>query len=121
MRPAGQPPQHACRVTRVGGFLRRFSLDELPQILNVLAGDLSLVGPRPPIPQEVADYEPWHRRRLAVVQGMTGLWQVSGRSRLTFEEMVLLDLHYIENWSLLLDIEILMETLPTMLHGDGAF
>jgi exopolysaccharide biosynthesis polyprenyl glycosylphosphotransferase len=109
------------RVTRVGGWLRRFSLDELPQLFNVLAGNLTLVGPRPPLPEEVEKYEPWQRQRLDVVQGMTGLWQVSGRSRLSFEEMVLLDLYYIERWSPLLDIEILMETVPTILHGDGAY
>lgn len=109
------------RVTRVGSFLRRFSLDELPQLLNVLRGDLSLVGPRPPLPEETEDYEPWQRHRLDVVQGITGLWQVSGRSRLSFEEMALLDLYYIEHWSILLDLEILMETVPTVLHGDGAY
>ena len=95
--------------------------EEIPQILNVLRGELSLVGPRPPLPVEAESYEEWQRHRLDVRQGLTGLWQVSGRSRLGFEEMVLLDLYYIENWSLLLDIEILMETLPTILHGDGAY
>ena len=109
------------RVIPSMAWMRKMRFDELPQIFNVLSGDLSLVGPRPPLAEEVACYEPWQLRRLDVVQGMTGLWQVSGRSRLSFEEMALLDLHYIENWSLLLDIEILMETLPTVLHGDGAF
>jgi len=109
------------RVTRIGSLLRRLSLDELPQLLNVLRGDLSLVGPRPPLPEEAAQYEPWQRHRLDVPQGLTGLWQVSGRSRLGFEEMSLLDLYYIENWSVLLDVEILLETLPTVLQGDGAY
>jgi exopolysaccharide biosynthesis polyprenyl glycosylphosphotransferase len=109
------------RITPVGKILRKFSLDELPQLLNVLKGELSLVGPRPPLPEEARQYKPWQRRRLSVPQGITGLWQVSGRSRLTFDEMTLLDLYYIEKWSVLLDLEILIETVPTILHGDGAF
>jgi exopolysaccharide biosynthesis polyprenyl glycosylphosphotransferase len=109
------------RVTRVGHWLRRFSLDELPQLWNVLRGEMSLVGPRPPLPEEAAAYENWQKLRLEAPQGLTGLWQVSGRSRVGFDEMVLLDLHYIENWSFLLDLEILLETVPTMLHGDGAY
>ena len=109
------------RVTPVGQWLRKLSLDELPQLWNVVRGEMSLVGPRPPLPEEVERYEAWQRLRLKAPQGLTGLWQVSGRSRLSFEEMVLLDLYYLENASLLLDLEILMETLPTVLHGDGAF
>ena len=109
------------RVTRVGRLLRRLSLDELPQLLNVLRGDMSVVGPRPPIPYEVEAYEIWHRRRLDMKPGLTGLWQVSGRNRLPFEEMVRLDLFYIENWSLLLDLKILLRTLPVMLRGDDAY
>ncbi|MBN2056734.1 sugar transferase [bacterium] len=109
------------RVTAVGEFLRKTSLDELPQLFNVLRGELSLVGPRPPIPQEVENYQPWQLRRLDVVQGMTGLWQVSGRSRLSFEEMVLLDLYYIDHWSIGLDLELLIETVPTVLLGKGAY
>lgn len=109
------------RVTRVGRVLRRLSLDELPQLLNVLRGDMSIVGPRPPIPYEVEAYELWHRKRLDMKPGLTGLWQVSGRNRLTFDEMVRLDLYYIENWSLLLDIKILLRTLPVMLRGDDAY
>jgi exopolysaccharide biosynthesis polyprenyl glycosylphosphotransferase len=109
------------RVTRVGRVLRRTSLDELPQLFNVLRGELSLVGPRPPVPEEVARYEPWQRRRLEVVQGMTGLWQVSGRSRLSFEEMVLLDIYYIDHWSLMLDLEILLDTIPAVLFARGAY
>ncbi|HEX3186703.1 MAG TPA: sugar transferase, partial [Pyrinomonadaceae bacterium] len=92
------------RITRVGKFLRKTSIDEVPQLLNVLLGDMSVVGPRPPIPYEVEAYELWHRKRLDMKPGLTGLWQVSGRNRLPFEEMVRLDLFYIENWSLLLDL-----------------
>ena len=108
------------RVTRVGAFLRRSSLDELPQILNVLSGEMSVVGARPPIPYEVEDYEIKHRRRLDMKPGMTGLWQVSGRNRLNFEEMVRIDLFYIENWSLWLDLKIILLTLPAVWRGDGA-
>ena len=105
------------RITRVGKFLRRTSLDEVPQLLNVLSGDMSLVGPRPPIPYEVEAYELWHRKRLDMKPGLTGLWQVSGRNRLPFEEMVRLDLFYIENWSLLLDLKIILRTGFVMLSG----
>jgi exopolysaccharide biosynthesis polyprenyl glycosylphosphotransferase len=108
------------RRTRTGKFLRRSSLDELPQLLNVLLGDMSIVGPRPPIPYEVADYDLRHRKRLDMKPGITGLWQVSGRNRLTFEEMVQIDLYYIENWSLWLDLKIILLTLPAVLRGDGA-
>jgi exopolysaccharide biosynthesis polyprenyl glycosylphosphotransferase len=109
------------RITRVGRVLRRLSLDELPQLLNVLIGDMSIVGPRPPIPYEVEAYELWHRKRLDMKPGLTGLWQVSGRNRLTFDEMVRIDLFYIENWSLLLDLKIILRTLPVMLRGDDAY
>ncbi|MGI8997099.1 MAG: sugar transferase [Pyrinomonadaceae bacterium] len=109
------------RVTRTGRALRRLSLDELPQLLNVLRGDMSVVGPRPPIPYEVEAYELWHRKRLDMKPGLTGLWQVSGRNRLSFDEMVRLDLFYIENWSLLLDLKIILRTLPVMLRGDDAY
>ncbi|HEU4835555.1 MAG TPA: sugar transferase [Pyrinomonadaceae bacterium] len=105
------------RVTRVGKLLRRTSLDEVPQLLNVLLGDMSLVGPRPPIPYEVEAYELWHRKRLDMKPGLTGLWQVSGRNRLPFEEMVRLDLFYIENWSLLLDLKIILQTALVMIEG----
>ncbi|MEP6923737.1 MAG: sugar transferase [Pyrinomonadaceae bacterium] len=108
------------RVTGFGKFLRRSSLDELPQLLNVLVGDMSIVGARPPIPYEVEEYALWHRRRLDMKPGITGLWQVSGRNRLTFDEMVKLDLYYIENWSLWLDLKIILLTLPAVLRGDGA-
>ncbi len=109
------------RRTRVGRWLRRLSLDELPQIWNVLRGEMSLIGPRPPIPAEVEEYEPWHYQRLEVQPGITGLWQVSGRSDLTFDEMVLLDVYYIENWSPLMDLRILLKTIPTVLFGSGAY
>lgn len=109
------------RLTRVGQFIRRLSLDELPQLYNVLRGNMSLVGPRPPLPEEVAQYKPWHRQRLSVIGGITGLWQVSGRSDLTFDELCLLDIYYIENWSLALDIRILLQTIPHLLFGRGAY
>jgi lipopolysaccharide/colanic/teichoic acid biosynthesis glycosyltransferase len=103
------------RVTRVGRWLRRTSLDELPQLWNVLVGEMSLVGPRPPIPYELAHYQPAHLQRLSVTPGMTGLWQVGGRSSTTFEEMVELDLQYIRRRSLLLDLRILLTTIPVVL------
>lgn len=109
------------RVTPVGRWLRRFSLDELPQLLNVLAGQMSLVGPRPPLPAEVAAYAADVRRRLAVKPGMTGLWQVSGRSDLPWEEAVRLDLRYVENWSLSLDLVILLRTMTAVLRSSGAY
>lgn len=107
------------RITRVGKFLRRTSLDEVPQLINVLMGDMSIVGPRPPIPYEVEAYELWHRKRLDMKPGLTGLWQVSGRNRLPFEEMVRLDLFYIENWSLLLDLKIILRTGFVMIGREG--
>jgi lipopolysaccharide/colanic/teichoic acid biosynthesis glycosyltransferase len=106
------------RITRVGKFLRKSSLDELPQLLNVLKGEMSLVGPRPSIPYEVAAYQTWHRRRvLEVKPGMTGLWQVSGRNRIKFDEMVRLDLQYAKQWSPWLDLKILMHTPSAVLKG----
>jgi len=109
------------RITRVGRVIRRFSLDELPQLLNIIKGDMSLVGPRPPIPYEVEMYEEWQKRRLEVIPGLTGLWQVSGRSELSFSEMVKLDLYYIENWSLSLDLKIMLRTIPVVLASRGAY
>ncbi|WP_342748010.1 sugar transferase [Geodermatophilus tzadiensis] len=109
------------RVTRVGQMLRRHSLDELPQLFNVLLGHMSLVGPRPPLPEEVARYDDSVRRRLLVKPGLTGLWQVSGRSDLTWEEAVRLDLRYVENWSLALDLMILWKTLRAVVRGEGAY
>jgi lipopolysaccharide/colanic/teichoic acid biosynthesis glycosyltransferase len=108
-------------VTRVGAVLRRWSLDELPQLFNVLHGEMSLVGPRPPLPKEVAEYEEWQLGRLRAVPGLTGLWQVSGRSEVPFHDMVRLDLHYIRNWSFALDLEILLRTIPAVLTNRGAY
>jgi lipopolysaccharide/colanic/teichoic acid biosynthesis glycosyltransferase len=110
------------RITRVGRILRQLSLDELPQFINVLRGDMSLVGPRPPLAYEYAVYDLWHRRRvLEVKPGLTGLWQVTGRSRVSFDEMVRLDLRYARSWSLALDIRILAQTPRAVLFGDGAY
>jgi exopolysaccharide biosynthesis polyprenyl glycosylphosphotransferase len=109
------------RVTKLGRWIRRWSLDELPQVWNVLVGEMSLVGPRPPLPVEVAQYEPRHHRRLEVKPGLTGIWQVSGRSDLAFDEMVLMDTYYVENWSLLLDLRILVRTALAVLRQHGAY
>jgi exopolysaccharide biosynthesis polyprenyl glycosylphosphotransferase len=109
------------RRTRVGKWLRRTSIDELPQFVNVLFGEMSIVGPRPPVPAEVAKYDAWHNDRLLVTPGLTGLWQVSGRSNLTFEEMVRLDLYYAEHWSPWLDIKIMLRTIPAILTARGAY
>jgi len=110
------------RITRFGGFLRRTSLDELPQFFNVLKGDMSLVGPRPPLAYEYKEYDLWHRRRvLEVKPGITGLWQVRGRSRIRFDDMVRLDLEYVRTWSLWLDIRILLRTPRAVLFGEDAF
>jgi len=108
------------RVTSVGRWLRRSSLDELPQLVNVLKGDMALVGPRPPIPEEVAQYQPWQRRRLAMKPGLTCLWQVSGRSEVDFATWMAMDLAYIDTWSLWLDFKILALTVPAVLGGRGA-
>lgn len=109
------------RMTRLGKLMRRLSLDELPQLYNVLRGDMSLVGPRPPVPAEVEQYQQWHKRRLEVAPGLTGLSQVSGRSELTFDETALLDIYYIENWSPALDTKILLQTIPRVIFGSGAY
>jgi len=108
------------RVTPIGRFLRRTSLDELPQLWNVLSGEMSLVGPRPPIPGEVEQYHPWHRRRLSMKPGITCLWQIGGRNNIAFEEWMKLDLQYIDNWSLWLDLKILARTVPVVASGLGA-
>jgi len=114
---AGDP-----RVTRVGKWLRRYSLDELPQFYNVITGDMSLVGPRPPLPAEVVKYEQRHFVRLTVVPGITGPWQVGGRNLVTdFEQVVRIERDYIENWSFRLDLEIMGKTLGVMLSGEGAY
>jgi exopolysaccharide biosynthesis polyprenyl glycosylphosphotransferase len=123
---AGADPRHPKlrddpRITQVGRFLRRTSIDELPNLLNVLHGEMSIIGPRPATPDEVRLYEPWHRQRLNFIPGMTGLWQVSGRSDVPFDEMCLLDIYYIENWSVAMDAQILLRTVPRVLLQRGAY
>lgn len=120
VKPVFGKVKNDLRITKFGKFLRRLSLDELPQLLNVLIGDMSIVGPRPPIPYEVKEYKLHHRKRLDMKPGITGLWQVSGRNRVMFEEMVGIDMFYIENWSLWLDLKIILLTLPAIVRGDGA-
>ncbi len=107
------------RITPAGRFLRRTSLDELPQLLNVLMGQMSLVGPRPPLPSEVAQYEHWQRRRLSMKPGLTCIWQVSGRNNIDFERWMRMDLEYIDNWSLLLDVKLLLKTVREVVCGQG--
>jgi lipopolysaccharide/colanic/teichoic acid biosynthesis glycosyltransferase len=109
------------RVTRVGRLLRRTSIDEVPNVLNVLRGEMSLVGPRPLPVRDFERLEDWHRKRYLVLPGMTGLWQISGRSHLTFDDLVRLDFYYLENWSIWLDISILVRTLPAVLARRGAY
>ena len=109
------------RLTPLGRWLRRSSLDELPQLINVLRGEMSLVGPRPGLPQEVEQYKPWHRQRLDVLPGIPGLWQVSGRSEVAFDEMCLLDIYYLENWSLAMDCVLILRTIPKVFMGRGAY
>ena len=112
--------KHDPRVTRLGRILRKYSIDELPQLVNVLRGDMTLVGPRPPVPQEVAQYEPWQHRRLSVPPGLTCLWQVSGRSDVAFEEWMYLDLQYIDHWTMSQDIGLLFKTVPAVVSGRGS-
>ncbi len=109
------------RVTRIGAWLRRTSLDELPQLFNILRGEMSLVGPRPPIAYEIENYQPWHMERLKAVPGLTGLWQVSGRSQVSFDDMVRLDVRYINTWSLWQDLAIMLKTIPVVLRGTGGY
>jgi lipopolysaccharide/colanic/teichoic acid biosynthesis glycosyltransferase len=109
------------RVTKVGSFLRRLSLDEVPQVLNVLRGEMSLVGPRPLPIRDYQLLEDWHRKRYRVLPGMTGLWQIAGRSDLEFDDLVRLDFYYLENWSIWLDISILLRTIPAVAAGKGAY
>ncbi len=111
---------HDPRVTAVGRFIRKYSVDELPQLVNVLRGDMSIVGPRPPLPGEVARYEAWQRRRLSVRPGLTCVWQVSGRNAISFDEWMLLDLGYIDHWNLTGDLSLMLKTLPVVLTGRGA-
>ncbi len=108
------------RITRVGQIIRKTSIDELPQLFNIIKGDMSLVGPRPPLPSEVEQYKPWQRRRLSVKPGLTGLWQVSGRNNVDFEEWMAMDLRYIDDWSLWLDMKIILRTVPAVLFRAGA-
>jgi len=109
------------RITKVGKFIRKYSLDEFPQLENVFMGEMSLVGPRPPLQYEVDSYDEWHKRRLSVRPGMTGMWQVSGRNSIGFEDMVLLDIYYVENWTIWLDLQILLKTIPVVLFKrDGS-
>jgi exopolysaccharide biosynthesis polyprenyl glycosylphosphotransferase len=108
------------RITRGGRFIRKYSIDELPQLINVLRGDMSLVGPRPPLPSEVTKYEAWQRRRLSVRPGLTCVWQVSGRNQISFEEWMLLDMRYIDHWSLARDFQLILKTVPVVLTGRGA-
>ncbi|MFD9365217.1 sugar transferase [Priestia megaterium] len=109
------------RVTKIGRFIRKTSIDELPQLFNVLKGDMSLVGPRPPLPREVAEYNEYHKQRLLVTPGCTGMWQVGGRSNIGFEEMVELDLYYIANQSNLLDCKIILKTFKVLFGSNDAF
>ena len=109
------------RRTRVGRWLRKLSLDELPNFYNVIKGDMSVVGPRPALPKEVEQYQPWQRRRLEAAPGITGLWQINGRSEMNFEEGVLLDIYYVENWTPFLDFKIMLKTVPAILMGRGAY
>jgi exopolysaccharide biosynthesis polyprenyl glycosylphosphotransferase len=112
--------QNDPRITSVGRFIRKFSIDELPQLLNVLRGEMSIVGPRPPLPNEVEQYEPWQRRRLSVPPGLTCVWQVSGRNQISFEEWMYLDMQYIDHWSLKQDIRLILKTVPVVITGRGA-
>ncbi|HEY7832805.1 MAG TPA: sugar transferase, partial [Ktedonobacterales bacterium] len=113
--------RHDPRRTRVGSFMRKTSLDEIPNFINVLRGEMSVVGPRPPLPSEFEHYEDWEKARLEATPGITGIWQVRGRSDIDFDEMVLMDLYYIENWSLRLDLQILLRTIPAVLFSRGAY
>jgi lipopolysaccharide/colanic/teichoic acid biosynthesis glycosyltransferase len=109
------------RITPIGAFLRRTSLDELPQLINIVKGEMSLVGPRPPIAYEIENYQPWHMERLKAVPGLTGLWQVSGRSSVSFDDMVRLDIRYINEWSFRRDLAIIAKTVPVVLRGTGGY
>jgi exopolysaccharide biosynthesis polyprenyl glycosylphosphotransferase len=108
------------RITRIGRFIRKYSIDELPQLINVLRGDMSVVGPRPPVPNEVAKYQAWQRRRLSVRPGLTCIWQVSGRNQISFEEWMYMDMQYIDHWSLSQDLGLIFRTFPVVLTGRGA-
>jgi len=107
-------------VTPIGRFIRKYSIDELPQLVNVLRGDMTLVGPRPALPKEVANYKAWQRRRLSVRPGLTCYWQVGGRNEIGFDEWMRLDLRYVDNWSIRVDLQLIMKTFPVVLAGRGA-
>jgi len=109
------------RIFDLGKFIRKLSIDEFPQLFNVLKGDMALVGPRPCLPYEWEEYDNWHKNRIKILPGCTGLWQALGRSSVTFEEMVILDLYYISNMTLWLDFMIILKTVPAMLSGEGAY
>jgi exopolysaccharide biosynthesis polyprenyl glycosylphosphotransferase len=109
------------RITRIGAWLRKTSLDELPQLFNIIKGDMSLVGPRPPISYEIENYQPWHMERLKAVPGLTGIWQVSGRSQVAFDDMCRMDIRYINQWSFWQDILIILKTVPVVLKGTGGY
>jgi exopolysaccharide biosynthesis polyprenyl glycosylphosphotransferase len=109
------------RVTKVGRFIRKTSIDELPQLFNIIRGEMTFVGPRPPLPEEVAKYESWHKLRLSVKPGLTGLWQISGRSHVGFEEMIRMDLRYIRERSIIYDIKIIIKTIPVIFGSTDAF
>lgn len=109
------------RITRIGAWLRKTSMDELPQLINIIKGDMSLVGPRPPISYEIENYQPWHMERLKAVPGLTGIWQVSGRSEVSFDDMVRMDVRYINQWSFWQDLAIIFKTVPVVLKGTGGY
>jgi lipopolysaccharide/colanic/teichoic acid biosynthesis glycosyltransferase len=111
---------HDPRITAIGRFIRKFSVDELPQLINIVRGEMTIVGPRPPIPGEVAKYEAWQRRRLSVRPGLTCVWQVSGRNQISFEDWMYLDMQYIDHWSLAQDFQLILKTVPVVLTGRGA-
>jgi lipopolysaccharide/colanic/teichoic acid biosynthesis glycosyltransferase len=108
------------RITKIGAWLRKTSIDELPQLINILRGEMSLVGPRPPLPAEVARYNRWQRRKLSVKPGLTCLWQINGRNHVDFDDWMKLDIEYIDNWSIWLDTKILVKTVPAVMKGSGA-
>jgi exopolysaccharide biosynthesis polyprenyl glycosylphosphotransferase len=113
--------KHDPRITPIGKFIRKYSLDELPQLFNVLKGEMSLVGPRPPLPRELKHYDRWHHVKFLGKPGLTGLWQVSGRANIKeFNDVIALDFSYIRNWSLLMDIKIILKTIPVVISADGA-